>query len=512
MRITTIIRAFGAFVLASIMVAVIAVYFSYETINRVQKERYLAGAVTTSTSDLANLTGDYLLFRHERVKLQWLAASGNLVEHLRSLEETSFLQTQSLPTLNRTYQKLARLFEQLISLESGEVAWVSSTSPSILNRRLTAQTLAASRDLQAAALTLADHEPTALSDASELGFRSMATLAGATLAILAATWLLIAARVGAPVQRLVSGSQVLASGDLAFRFDDPSKDELGDLAHAFNLMAEGLQSTTASRNELDREIADRRAAEAEIKSLNKELEARVAQRTAELTVLNKELEAFSYSVSHDLRAPLRTVDGFARALLEDYGDRLDADGRHFAERICAGTDRMAQLIDDLLKLSRISRIELTFATVDLGTLATTIMTDLSTRSPDRAVAFAMDGDLSAWGDKSLLRAALTNLLENAWKFTSANGAAKISFRRCQEMGPGIYAVSDNGAGFDMKYAGKLFSPFQRLHTSHEYEGTGIGLATVARIIHRHGGNVWAESAAGVGTTMFFSLGQKEGDT
>lgn len=236
-----------------------------------------------------------------------------------------------------------------------------------------------------------------------------------------------------------------------------------------------------------------------------ELEQRVAERTAELAAVNKELEAFAYSVSHDLRAPLRSISGFSRALQEDYSHKLGAQGQDFLRRVQEASQRMGQLIDDLLKLSRLTRSEMHRETVDLSTLVQTIAAEFKQREPERQVEFVIATELIAQGDAHLLRVVLENLLSNAWKFTSRHPQARIEFGVTQIKDQPAYFVRDDGAGFDMTYAGKLFVAFQRLHAMTEFQGTGIGLATVQRIIHRHGGQVWAEGEVDKGATFYFTL-------
>jgi signal transduction histidine kinase len=286
-------------------------------------------------------------------------------------------------------------------------------------------------------------------------------------------------------------------------------------AHLLMLFA--AQAAAAVRNTRLREEAQQRAeqlaaseaalrhSEQEVQQMNAELEQRVIDRTVQLKAANEELEAFSYSVSHDLRAPLRSIDGFTQVLLEDCGERLDAESRESLDRVRKAGQRMERIVDGLLTLARVARDEVHFTTVDLSALAHAIASELQTGQPERQAQFVIAPGLTVNADADLMHIALENLLRNAWKFTGRSPAVRIELGVTQRDRDDVYFVRDNGAGFDMNFANKLFRPFQRLHHMSEFEGTGVGLATVSRIIRRHGGQVWAEGATGNGATFFFTI-------
>lgn len=253
------------------------------------------------------------------------------------------------------------------------------------------------------------------------------------------------------------------------------------------------------------DVTDLRNAQAKILDLNRNLERRVDDRTAELRRALNEIEAFNYSVSHDLRTPLRGINGFSRALLEDYHDKLDDTGRDFLKRIVASCRRMGQLIDDLLKLSHITQQEMRKEKIDLSGLARESIQSLRENDPDRQIEVHIEDGMVVEGDPRLLTVVLDNLLQNAWKFTSKTERPRIDVGRDLQEGKQVFFVRDNGAGFDMSFASNLFGVFQRLHKNTEFEGTGIGLATVRRIVERHGGEVWATGALDHGATFYFSV-------
>ncbi len=291
----------------------------------------------------------------------------------------------------------------------------------------------------------------------------------------------LSGRVTRRLDEVIAAASTIAAGDYHGRVPEEGDDELADLARAFNGMADKVETA------------------------HDRLEAQVARRTAELHAANQELEAFSYSVSHDLRAPLRAVHGFSRAVLEDHAERLPPEGVADLKRVCAAAERMGGLIDDLLELSRATRAPLTRERLDLAALARDVVEELRTADPGRdgSVDVRIVEPMTAHGDRALLRLVLRNLLENAWKFTSQERRAEIRVEPAEA--PHTFVVRDNGAGFDADYVHKLFQPFQRLHASDDFEGTGIGLALCQRIVHRHGGTIRASGREGEGAAFHVSL-------
>jgi signal transduction histidine kinase len=352
-------------------------------------------------------------------------------------------------------------------------------------------------------------------------YSRLADYAGIALAVIALS-LLVAFLLSAPLQRLVThpvlaiariAREVVGQGDYGRRAQKLSNDEVGELVESFNAMLAEIERRTGalenSNRELEREVAERARAEGEVSRLNQELERRVRERTVQLESANQELEAFCYSVSHDLRAPLRAIDGFSQALIDDHGAAVPEGGWRYLARIQAATKRMGQLIEDLLNLSRVSRGALERRALDLGEIARHVIAELQQREPQRAVEVSIWDGMQVDADPRLLRAALENLLANAWKFTAKAAQARIEVGCLRDGGLSTYFVRDNGAGFDMAYADKLFGAFQRLHTVEEFPGTGIGLATVQRIVNRHGGRVWADGQVGKGAVFFFTLSYSE---
>ncbi|MTJ84259.1 MAG: two-component sensor histidine kinase [Telmatospirillum sp.] len=290
------------------------------------------------------------------------------------------------------------------------------------------------------------------------------------------------------------------------------RDELDGLVDSLNDMTSRLtgayRALAEANARMEQDIVARFQAEREVVRLNEILEQRVEQRTRELEAANEELAAFAYSVSHDLRAPLRRIEGFGQILASDYSADLDDRARHFIDRMCAGAKDMADMIDSFLKLSRSTRGELTIERLDLSAMADDVVGRLREKNPGREVEVTIDPDLSVEGDRRLIGVVLENLFENAWKYTRKTSSASIRFGRGNGKERDHFAIRDNGAGFDMAHAKRLFAPFVRLHRSEDFEGTGVGLTTVQRIVARHGGRVWAEAAIGSGATFHFTCWEK----
>jgi light-regulated signal transduction histidine kinase (bacteriophytochrome) len=312
---------------------------------------------------------------------------------------------------------------------------------------------------------------------------SIVILAGLALiaAIIVGTSWFLRRNVLAPIAALRQATREVAAGNWDFVLGQRGDDEIGELSKNFDAMTKSLRESFAQ----------------------------VERSNQGLAALNEELKAFSYSVSHDLRGPLRSMDGFSLALLEDYGDKLDAEGRDALERIRGASQRMGGLIDDLLRLSQVTRAELNVTRVDLSAIAHEIAAGIVSEQPGRTVEWAIQPGLSVRADAPLMRIVMQNLLQNAWKFTGKTDQPVIRVGALEREGKMSYFVADNGVGFDMAHAQSLFGAFQRLHHAGDFPGTGIGLAIVQRIIRRHDGTVWAEAKEGEGATFFFSVKEAE---
>lgn len=485
----------------SIILVIILISLVLVTSGRVaegNKKHELLDSVRGGIAELDLITYDYLLHREKRMEQQWHSKYNSMGKILdeAAAEEGLILIRADYATLDNLFLQVTANSEEIQRLLQEGASQEKIDALTGLEERLVAQLLITSHSIMTDASRLAEEAQAEATEAQTFARNSTLALMIFLAVTVTTSSLLIARNISKPLDELTKGAEIIGKGNLEHKVEVKSKDELGELAVAFNNMTGSLKKVTASRDELDREVTERKRAEEEVLKAN-----------TELTAVNKELEAFSYSVSHDLRAPLRSIDGFSQALLEDYPDKLDEQGKNYLQRVRSASQRMGVLIDDLLSLSRVTRSDMRQETVDLSALAQSIVEELQETQPERQVSFVIAPGLTTSGDSRLLHQLMENLLGNAWKFTRNHQKARIEFGAAQKDGKEVYFISDDGAGFDMTYVNKLFGVFQRLHSQEEFPGTGVGLATVQRIVHCHGGQVWAEGKVEEGATFYFTMNQ-----
>jgi signal transduction histidine kinase len=472
MKIRTKASLAAALMLGTMTLIAISIAWADAQVRTAVAERRQTVEIVDALNSMRMMSFEYLLNRRDRARLQEQMAWQRL-EHLFALPVShDSAAAAKLANLQSQGEDSHRLFNEIDAAAGHDI-------PDEVQRRFEAQLSSRILILQQNSLVEAEqliHDAGARIDETQhrvvvitgLGLVVMAALTAAT------AWLFRRDVLG-PIARLEQATREVAAGNWSFELDVGSADELGDVARHFDAM------TRALRDSFDR--------------------LQVSNR--DLVVLNKELESFSYSVSHDLRSPLRSMDGFSLALLEDYGDKLDDDARDSLQRIRAASQRMGRLIDELLGLARVTRADLRIQDIDLSAMAQEIASTLAGAEPERRVRWEIQGGIVVRGDRELVAIALQNLLANAWKFTSKVDDAVIRVGTREEGGEQVCFVSDNGAGFDMAYASRLFGAFQRLHHESDFPGTGVGLATVQRVMHRHGWSLGAHAAIGHGATFFF---------
>jgi len=485
MRIATKERLATASLLAVIGVIAVAVWWTYAEVEDASRERREAAEIARATNNLRLVTFEYVLNRHERARAQWHVISQR-IDGLIAASSFSVDAEQEILTGIRDRRSQGRqIFHELTSASTDNRADASSAD---VNRKFESQMLSRLFILQQDNLTAADHLSDLAIGHSNAAQRRLLAVVFAGLFLIAmikigVSWL-IHRDVLTPVGRLQHAARQVAAGNWSFEFGRGGADEIGQLTRDLGSMTQSL------RNSL----------------------GQVERSNQELAALNRELEAFSYSVSHDLRAPLRSMDGFSLVLLEDYGDKLDAEGKDALNRIRAASQRMGLLIDDLLRLSQVTRAELKLKRVDLSGMAHAIADSSPGERPGRAVDWAIEEGMTITADTELMRILMQNLLQNARKFTGKTKSPTIRVGTQQREGRKVCFVADNGAGFDMAHAGRLFGAFQRMHHAADFPGTGIGLAIAQRVIQRHAGKIWAEAKEGEGATFFFTIGGLENES
>lgn len=497
MTIKTKFRLAIGVAIASAVVIAGVVLWAFVELEDIRRDETFGNAIRSDSVKLNLLTSELLLHRSDRVGQQWLSAQTSLSTRLGDTVGVEPRVAQFAREALRRTLVVGDLYDRL-----GETgAWDDSVEPSIdeATRFRFARILAEN----AAILSLTERIDEFLTEKRQDIVGSIFLyLSASSLAVLAVGAVVIFRLVPGlvnPILELRTVIQAIGGGDLEREVASRSEDEIGDVFREVDRMRGNLLSTQVKLTGLNRELSEAKSG----------LEARVRARTSELAAVNEELEMFAFSVSHDLRAPLRGMTGFSQALLEDYSDKLDDTGKDYLNRISAAGNRMGRLIDDLLKLSRVTRTEIKKGNVDMSELARGIADQLRRTEPDRSVEFDIQRDIVVVGDEVLLGTVLENLIGNAWKYSSKKDHARIEIGVENDGAVETIFVRDNGDGFDMAHVDKLFKPFQRLHREAEFEGTGVGLASVANIVRRHGGRVWAEGRPGEGATMRFTLGTQD---
>ena len=476
MRISTKVGLAASVVFAAIGLIGAMIWWANDEVEDANRQRLQTMEISRALSDLRLVTFEYILHRTARARLQEQQVSARLE---RLIAANPFDDPQLAAVLEDMRERTAtthRLFGEL----SPTLTPADSPDRAVKQRfeaQLTSRLLIYQQESAADAMLLASSSTERITSAQRRVVLVIVAGLGlfATLAV-AAIWLMRRG-VLAPIARLEQAMREVADGNWDYRLAIQGDDEIGRMSRHFEAMTGALRDSFS----------------------------RIEKSNVELAALNKEIEAFSYSVSHDLRSPLRSMDGFSQALMEDYAERLDEQGLDYLRRIRAASQRMARLIDELLGLSRVTRAELSIRAVNLSEMARDIAASLQKQQPRPQARWQIDEGITVQGDRALVQIAMQNLLENAWKFTSKTENPVIRVGAEQRDGKTICYVADNGVGFDMAYADRLFGAFQRLHHESEFAGTGIGLATVQRIFRRHGGSIWAKAEPDRGATFFFSL-------
>lgn len=471
MKISSKARAAAALMLGTMLLIVVSIGWADAQVRSAVDQRRHVAEIAGALNNMRMVTFEYLLNRRERARLQeqvvWQRLE-RLFSNPAALDDSAASILASLRSQGETSH---RLF--------GEIDAKAAASDDDIQRRFELQLSSRILILQQNSLVDAEQlieDAGARIDATQ---RRVVVVTGVALAVMAvligvAAWM-FRRDVLRPIARLELATREVSAGNWSFELDVGSTDELGDMARHFDAMTRALRESFSKL-----EVSNR-----------------------ELLALNQELESFSYSVSHDLRSPLRSMDGFSLALLEDYGDRLDDEARDSLQRIRGASQRMGRLIDELLGLARVTRAELRIQVVDLSAMAQEMALNLAKAQPERRVRWEIEKGITVRGDRELLAIAFQNLLDNAWKFTGKVDEAVIKVGMREEDGEQVCFVSDNGAGFDMAYASRLFGAFQRLHHEVDFPGTGVGLAIVQRVMRRHGWSLGAKAAIGQGATFYF---------
>ena len=488
MKIKSKLRISTIFSLCTALAAGFALFLISQGVNKAIERNKAADEVVKGVFELNTLTYEYLLNHEERMQAQWQLRHDSMAKFLTGMKFKGPETRVVWDRINEEHESIKTLFAQVVATNENHKRNGKEISREFEDR-LIGQMLVKSQAMVSGAFQLAEVSHAGMDAARQRAGLLLIFFIAAIGAVLAATSFVISKSVVKPITRLHHGTEIVGAGNLDFKVGTPATDEIGQLSRAFDEM-----------------IEKRKQVEEEIKILSEMLEQKVIDRTAQLEAANKELEAFSYSVSHDLRAPLRHLAGFVELLHKRAPEALDEKSNHYLAVISDSAQQMGKLVDDLLSFSRMGRSEMTRKQVNFDHLVKEVLDELQTDMKGRNIRWKIDPLPEVNGDPSMLRLVFVNLVSNAIKFTRKQPQAQIEIG-CIPDNPGEQAffIKDNGVGFDMRYVDKLFGLFQRLHRADEFEGTGLGLANVQRIIHRHGGRTWAESSPAGGATFYFSL-------
>jgi signal transduction histidine kinase len=501
MKIRTRLKIMTAASITIVVIMTLLLYWSQHRLTEATKVNDIADEIVNSVLERTILRSDYLRNDNQRAKVQWLSKQnqiGTLIKKAASQFDSADGR-KIISNMQKDNDETAAVFQKIVanrdSLSNGvrQQAQANDIENKLVSQLLlkTYDTIDETRRLQAASNVLM------ISTQKNAALVSLAFLITLTLFMIIVAWSL-GRVIGKGIEHLQQGAAAIGAGNLQYTIPLTIGDEFAEVAGAFNTMSGKLAESHAA---LKQEIEERKRAAYKIEQLNLDLNQTVLQ----LQAANQELEAFAYSVSHDLRAPLRAMSGFSEALVEDFGDQLNGEARSYLDEIVFGSRHMGQLIDGLLTLSRSTRGELRRDLIDLSAMADRIRSELEKAEPERRVEWRIEPGLSARGDKHMIELVMRNLLGNAWKYSAGKAEPVIRVYAEMENDERFFCVADNGAGFDMAHADKLFQPFQRLHRQDEFPGIGIGLATSQRIINRHGGSIHGTGEPGKGATLKFSL-------
>lgn len=468
MRIKTLLLINVAFFIIIILLISLVISWAGQKENDALEEEILSDSILKDVNELRALAFDYSRHHEERIVVQWTI---KLDELKKLIDKADFKTSRQKEILNSIHYNIDGVESSFSELAANNAIQTSGDTATYQQREdmLVSLLLLKTQMIVLDAFKLSEESNVTLNTALKSN-RIIVIFSLILAAITISVSILIMRSIVQPLSRLYEGARIIGSGNLDYQVDIKSYDEINQLSNAFNQMT-----------------------------------AKLKERTSHLESAIQEMEDFAYSASHDLRTPLRGIDGFSQAFLEDYGENLDETGRDYLNRVRAASQKMSDIIDGMLSLSSITRKKMQIQEVDLSGLAATIIRKLRINQPQRKVEFEIAQGLIATGDPQMLGIVLENLLGNAWKFSSRHQSARIEFGEKLADGKTAYFVRDDGAGFDMAYADKLFKPFERQHTEAEFPGIGIGLATVKRIIHRHRGEVWAEGEVEKGAIFYFTL-------